>query len=180
MRPPTAPECTSDITATSYLTFLLQQREFLLNMQLGQAMQSVFGDRQAMFNTWMYKSSDTIQSAAVAYGERIVAEWCLDTLHNKTEKDNKEVMEKIISLYLVHCVNINLDFFLINKLLTVEQGAMMKSSQSELVKWISPHLMDIVDSFGIPDQLLFAPIANEWETFNAGDNQGEIHGNSYF
>ena len=161
------------------MAFLLQQREFLLNMELGQSMQSVFGDREAMFNSWMHESSDVIQSAAVAYGERIVAEWCLDTLASNTVQENKELTEKLISLYLTHSINRNLDFFLINKILTIEQGAMLKSKQSELVKWISPHLLDIVDSFGIPNELLYAPIANEWETFNAGDNQGEIKGNPY-
>ena len=31
-----------------------------------------------------------------------------------------------------------------------------------------------MDSFGIPDHLIAAPIAEDWETFNVSDNQGEL------
>ncbi len=31
-----------------------------------------------------------------------------------------------------------------------------------------------VDAFGIPDHLVAAPIAGDWESYNAGDNRGEL------
>jgi hypothetical protein len=31
-----------------------------------------------------------------------------------------------------------------------------------------------VDAFGIPDHLVAAPIAGDWETYNARDNRGEL------
>ena len=168
-----------DITSLSRMLYCLQQKEFLLNMQLGQAMQSVFGDREGMFKKWMYESSDIIQGAAVAYGERIVAEWVLDAVA-KSSEDNQAVLEQITKLYLVDCIERSLDFYMINKLLTVEQGALMKHMKTETVKDLSPHLLKLVESFGIPNELLYAPIANEWELYNASNNEGEIKNVTYF
>ncbi|KAJ1974397.1 hypothetical protein H4R34_004731, partial [Dimargaris verticillata] len=39
---------------------------------------------------------------------------------------------------------------------------------------LAPQALHIVDGFGIPDALLNAPIALDWERFNEYDNKGEI------
>ena len=31
-----------------------------------------------------------------------------------------------------------------------------------------------IDAFGIPDHLVAAPLAGDWETYNAVDNRGEL------
>ena len=115
----------------------------------------------------------------MAYGERIVAEWVMDAM-TKSGENNQAVLEQITKLYLVDCIERNLDFYLINKLLTVDQGALMKHTKTETVKELSPHLLKLVDSFGIPNELLYAPIANEWELYNASNNEGEIKNTPYF
>ena len=45
-----------------------------------------------------------------------------------------------------------------------------RSSCAEL----APNAQGLVDAFGIPEHLVAAPIAADWETYNAVDNHGEL------
>lgn len=42
----------------------------------------------------------------------------------------------------------------------------------ELCTKLAPVGQQLVDAFGIPDHLVAAPIAADWETFNISDNRG--------
>lgn len=43
-----------------------------------------------------------------------------------------------------------------------------------LVSAVAPHTQQVVAAFGIPDALIAAPIALDWERYNTYDNQGEL------
>ena len=40
----------------------------------------------------------------------------------------------------------------------------------------SLHSQAVVEAFGIPDHLVAAPIAGDWERYNRVDNKGELTG----
>ena len=40
--------------------------------------------------------------------------------------------------------------------------------------------MDLVDAFGLPEEVLAAPIASDWVKYNEIDNQGELSAKSDF
>ena len=40
---------------------------------------------------------------------------------------------------------------------------------------LTPHALSLIESFGLSQDVLAAPIAGEWVAYNDGDNQGE-HG----
>lgn len=42
-----------------------------------------------------------------------------------------------------------------------------------LCRKLAPFGQQLADSFGIPDHLIAAPIAGDWEGFNVTDNQGQ-------
>jgi acyl-CoA oxidase len=44
---------------------------------------------------------------------------------------------------------------------------------------LAPRSQQLVDAFGIPDHLLAAPIAGDWERYNSLDNQGELVGRQF-
>lgn len=48
-----------------------------------------------------------------------------------------------------------------------------------LVAAITPHTQQVVNAFGIPDALVAAPIAGNWEAYNTYDNQGELVGSPF-
>ena len=44
---------------------------------------------------------------------------------------------------------------------------------------LAPLSSRLVDAFGIPAHILAAPLAADWEAFNACDNRGEVLGSSW-
>jgi hypothetical protein len=46
----------------------------------------------------------------------------------------------------------------------------------DLCASLAAHGQQLVDAFGIPEHLVAAPIAADWETYNVTDNQGELIG----
>lgn len=49
----------------------------------------------------------------------------------------------------------------------------------ELCQQLAPSSQALVDAFGIPDHLVAAPIATDWEGYNKVDNQGELSGSVF-
>ena len=43
-----------------------------------------------------------------------------------------------------------------------------------LCKEIAPNALALTEAFGIPEHILFSPIAGDWVAYNAYDNQGEL------
>ena len=48
-----------------------------------------------------------------------------------------------------------------------------------LCQELAPSSQALVDAFGIPDHLVAAPIATDWEGYNRVDNQGELAGSAF-
>lgn len=44
---------------------------------------------------------------------------------------------------------------------------------------LSAHTQQIIAAFGIPDHLVAAPIAADWEKYNMVDNRGELFGDQF-
>jgi acyl-CoA oxidase len=39
---------------------------------------------------------------------------------------------------------------------------------------LGPHAISLVDAFGIPEHMRYAPIAGDWKKYNETDNFGEL------
>lgn len=46
----------------------------------------------------------------------------------------------------------------------------------DLCHELAPLSSRLVDAFGIPAHVLAAPLAADWEAYNAADNRGEVLG----
>ena len=53
---------------------------------------------------------------------------------------------------------------------------MVPDTVRKLVHKVGPQAQVLVGAFGIPDHLVAAPIAADWEQYNRYDNQGELLG----
>ncbi len=170
---PTAPEDAPevDLTSSSYLHYLLQRREDKLFFSLGTSMMQA--GREGLFDKWMYDESDLIQSAAKAYGERLVSEQFLNVIE-KADSSLKPVLEQLYKLYAVDAVEQNLGWYLASETLPVSAGAMVGGVAAKLCKDLSHQALPLVESFGITDAMLSAPIALDWVQYNTYDNQGEM------
>ena len=65
-------------------------------------------------------------------------------------------------------------WFMENKLLSVEQGEQVLGLSRALCAELTPHALPLIDAFGLPEDVLAAPIAGNWVDYNNYDNQGEL------
>lgn len=58
-------------------------------------------------------------------------------------------------------------------------GRILPDTIRALVAQLGPSAQHMVSAFGIPDYLVAAPIAANWEHYNRFDNQGELVGEAF-
>lgn len=151
---------------------LFSRREIALVKILGERIQKDVVSGKKVFDTWMYEESNSIQALSLAYGQRIVLEQCMKSL-STCDKSIVATLKLLYILYAQCCILENLDVFLENELISPGQVAGLKKSINKLVKDINNNADEIVSGFGIPDDILFAPIAEDWIAYNKHDNKGE-------
>ena len=92
----------------------------------------------------------------------------------QTGGDLSEILNKLRLLYVLTVVERNLGWFLSNEMLTPEMGKEVPVVAAELCAEIGPHSLALTDAFAFTDQMLSAPIAQDWVKYNTVDNQGEV------
>ena len=95
----------------------------------------------------------------------------------KAIAENKDCAETLSLVYRLHCVNTiqnNLSDLILSGLITVEQGKAVREEFNNLCDAVSEIAPELVEAFGIPEELLSAPIARDWQEFNQIDNRGEV------
>ena len=160
-----------DMNDANYLHYLLQKREDKLFMSLGMDLKKA--GKEGSFNTWMYEESDLIQHAGRAYGERLISEQFLNVI-SKADSCIQPVLEQLHKLYSLDVLERNLGWYLASEILPVQEGAGVNSEAAKLCKDLAPQALPLVESFGITDTMLSAPIALDWIQYNTYDNQGEV------
>ena len=53
-------------------------------------------------------------------------------------------------------------------------GAKVNQAAAKLCTELGPQMLQLVEAFGIPEEMLSAPIARDWVHYNSYDNQGEV------
>jgi len=160
-----------DFKSVDYLHGLMKKREDILFMELGMKMASA--GKSKLFETWMFDSSDLVQHAARAYGERLTSEVCTDT-RNTADASVQEILEKLHHLYLITIIERNLGWFMSKRLIPVWASKRVNTVAADLCKEISPQSLALSDAFDLTDDMLSAPIALDWIKYNEFDNQGEL------
>ena len=120
----------------------------------------------------MYESSDLVQHAAVAYGERLVSEVCLKQ-QKTADASLKDILTKLHKLYLITIIERNLGWFVAQRLITVRTSAKVPDIACKLCAEIAPQSLALTEAFGLTDDMISAPIAMDWIKYNEFDNQGE-------
>jgi len=160
-----------DFKSVDYLHGLMKKREDILFMELGMKMASA--GKSKLFETWMFDSSDLVQHAARAYGERLTSEVCTDT-RNTADTSVQEILEKLHHLYLITIIERNLGWFMSKRLIPVWASKHVNTVAADLCKELSPQSLALSDAFDLTDDMLSAPIALDWIKYNEFDNQGEL------
>ncbi|KAK9700578.1 hypothetical protein K7432_012129 [Basidiobolus ranarum] len=148
-------------------------RSDLLIKELSQKMATKVGQGKTIFEVWMLQESDLIQATSRAYGERICVDQFMQVI-NKAKGSLKNILTDIAFVFFLDLIESNLGWFMINQVLQPSQGERIVQLNIEKIANLAPQALNIVEAFDIPQELLFAPIALDWERFNEYDNRGEV------
>lgn len=163
-----------DVDDTKVLHQILMSRESLLFSKLGAKMQKAAEQgRDAMYDTWMLQQSDLVQDVARAYGERLISEQFAAAIR-KADPDLTATLQQLYHLHLLDILRSHLDHLLISKLVTLKEAALIQKTVRKLCADLAPRALELVDAFGLPEEMLSAPIARDWVQYNTYDNQGEV------
>lgn len=153
------------------LFMLLKSRELLQFKKLGKILSKTTSD--TMFETWMNQESDLVQACGKSFGERLSAEATLDTIEKNPQL--AKILDPIANQYMCDIIENDAGSFLSLGLISVEEYDNIVVRSQKLCEELSSQCMNVVEAFGIPDELLSAPIALDWSEFNSYNNQGEVN-----
>ena len=162
---------TVDLDNVESLHRLLEAREQVQFMELGMKMKKA--GAKDRFSAWMYHEQDLVQSCAHAYGERLVSE-CFSNAINKADASLQPILSELYHLYLITVVQKDLGYFTTSRLLPVETGASVGRVAADLCREIGPQALSLCDAFGLTEEMLSAPVARDWVSYNVTDNKGEL------
>ena len=114
-----------------------------------------------------------MQATAAAFGERMVLErfWAAA---KAASPSTRTVLQYVWGLYALRRVESDLGWFVGEGLLPPSACKAVPDAVRGAVAALAPAAQRLVDSWGIPEHLVAAPIASDWETYNVTDNQGEL------
>lgn len=121
----------------------------------------------------MYKTSDIIQSAARAFGERLISERFMAITAEASEK-NKGILNLLHRLYIVDILEKDLGWCLLAQILPPAEAAKVSEEAADLCAQLAPDALALCDAFALTDEMLSAPIARDWIEYNVHDNLGEL------
>jgi len=161
------------ISDVETLLNLIKWREISLIKELGKVSYEKMAKGGTFYDVWMKEDNYLVQGLALAFGERVVAEFCTNELR-LCPSGVRKVLDLMVRTYLAHVVLENLSWYLIHGTVNAKAATELKSTYREWIHEIHPQALNIVNAFGIPEHLLTAPIAQNYEDFNSRPNQGEV------
>ena len=164
---------TGKLSDHPFLLRLLKVRESRLLAELAIRLRNKKQKGKSIFDVWMYEESDLIQGLAQAYSERAIFEACLNTLKT-CEADLKPILAKLFSLSAMDWIEKDLGWFVSEGVISKRMARKIPEYGRELCEEIAPYAIDLIDAFGIPEHMRYAPIAGDWEKYNERDNRGEL------
>ncbi|KAG2446914.1 hypothetical protein HYH02_008070 [Chlamydomonas schloesseri] len=189
---PTGKAALAALSDLPSLQRLLAVREGRLLRRLGAAMAAAnaaaggaISAQEATFEAWMKHESDLVQGTANAFAEREVMDALVRLLAAAAGGANggapsagvAAVLGAVARLFALCAIETDLPWFIAEGELPAKAGRSVPEAVREAVAELSPAACSgLVDSFGIPDHLVAAPIAGDWARYNQVDNKGELFG----
>ena len=86
------------------------------------------------YDILMRETSDLMQDLALAYGERMCLESCIDSLPSFKHQGNRKVMELVYRVFAVDAVKRDLGWYLAHGAISKAAGSSLIEAQKDLVK----------------------------------------------
>jgi len=172
-RPNEVKKLKEDLQDVEFLHNLLAVRENKEFVQIGKSLQAA--GKAGIFEEWMLRESDLVQSCAKRFGERMVSEQMKKVVEGREESSTvKPVLQLIYHLFLLDTIQRDLGWYIANEQISPATGRKLNSAVAELCEKLSPLTLQLCEAFKITDNMISAPIALDWVDYNVTDNQGEV------
>ena len=163
-----------DVTSLETLLDLLKYREITLYAKLMEDNKNL--KSLGAYHVLMRETSDVMQELAQAYGERHTLEYCISRLGGLKQGNNQKVLETVFRLFGCDCVHRDAAFYMMHGVLTAGASKALMNTRLQLIKDVAAQSDFLLDCLNIPKHALYAPIAQDYEKYNASPNYGEIIG----
>jgi len=127
-----------------------------------------------VFDAWMLAESDAVQALARAFGERSVLDACAAAA--VATPACAALIDVLARCWAARRVEVEAGWWMTEGGLPLAVGRAAPGAVRALVAQLAPSAPAIIAGFGIPPHLIAAPIAGDWEAYNAYDNLGELPG----
>ena len=95
---------------------------------------------------------------AHAYVERLVLKRFVAKIESTPAGKEQEILERLCDLHAIHTLNNNKGWYLENDYLSGVKSKAMRRVEYKILQELRPDVEGLVDSFGIPEELIAAPI----------------------
>lgn len=156
----------------SYLAlFQLREKRLLAELAIEMQKAKLSNDRESIFQVWMHEQSDLVQACARAYADRFI----LEQFEAAVEQLDCDVLEQLKQLYTLLVLDEHSGWYLLEGLITARSAKKVKQKVTQLIQDLSVHTESLLKAFNIPEHMIYAPVAKDWQEFNQKnhDNRGE-------
>jgi len=82
-------------------------------------------------------------------------------------------MEIVFRVFALDTIKTNLGFYITEGAVSATAGANLITVQNEMIKYVSANVNDLLQVLDVPHDLLYAPLAVDYEAYYSRPNFGE-------
>ena len=150
----------SNLTNRGTQIRLFRNREDHLVRTCAQRLRKAMSDDNDAFEVFN-DAQDHLLKVGHARIERLVLESFIQAINDCDSRSARKLLGKVCDLFVYSALEDDLSWFLMHRHVSVERAKAIRRGVNELCQELRPYAPALVDAFGIPEQLLAAPmIAN--------------------
>ncbi|MGC4934362.1 acyl-CoA dehydrogenase [Gordonia sp. DT30] len=136
---------------------LFRNREDHLVRTCAQRLRRATDDDNDAFEVFN-KAQDHLLKVGRVHTERVVLESFIEAINECDSKAAAELLGKVCDLFVYSAIEDDLAWFLMHRHVSVERAKAIRRGVNELCLELRPYASILVDAFGIPEELLVAPM----------------------
>ena len=150
----------SNLTNRGTQIRLFRNREDHLVRTCAQRLRKAMSDDNDAFEVFN-NAQDHLLKVGHARIERLVLEAFIQAINDCDSRSARKLLGKVCDLFVYSALEDDLAWYLMHRHVSVERAKAIRRGVNDLCQELRPHIGDLVDAFGIPEELLAAPmIAN--------------------
>lgn len=147
----------SNLTNRGTQIRLFRNREDHLIRTCAQRLRRALDDDNDAFEVFN-NAQDHLLKVGRAHTERVVLEAFIEAINDCDSRSAAELLGKVCDLFVYSALEDDLGWFLMHRHISVERAKAIRRGVNTLCQELRPHARTLVDAFGIPEQLLRAPM----------------------